>query len=552
VKGPVMLSDQLLVSQCQAGNQEAFSEIVSRYQNLVCSIAYGVTGNLHSSEELAQDAFITAWRSMDSVRDAARLRAWLCGIVRNLANNTARRLQHDVLSEAGKIEIAADEPERNDHNPAEILIVREELELVDSALSTLPVTYREPLILYYRQQQSVANVADSLELSHDAVKQRLARGRELLRQEIATIVERGLRQSSPGRAFTLAVVAALPEISGSAKAATITVVAAKGAGATQAAGWIGSIGAVFGPLAGLLGAWFGYSMSLKSARSDRERAFIRTIARWSLTGMLVFGGAITLLLANANRLTASSPFTFAGILALLTVGYIVGLLWIIVYANRHAAKIRDDYVIQGILLDDVTATMPKQIQQFQKRRVYQSRIRFLGLPLISVRFNGARKGDDPHRLQAAVGWIAVGDKAYGVLFACGSISVGGIAVGAISVGVISFGGFAVGALPVGGAALGIWALGGMAIGSLAFGGIAIAWNVASGGVAIAHYAAMGGIAVAANSNGEIAQSIVAEHIFFRTGQLLLTPWSWWGMVALMLLPMWIATKLVGPSGEKDK
>ena len=97
-------SDQVLVKQASAGDRQAFAEIVGRYQTLVCSVAYGATGNLAASEELAHEAFIAAWASLRTLKDPCRLRPWLCGIVRNLANNRTRKRQRDILSNASAIE----------------------------------------------------------------------------------------------------------------------------------------------------------------------------------------------------------------------------------------------------------------------------------------------------------------------------------------------------------------------------------------------------------------------------------------------------------------
>src|SRR5712664_2909662 len=83
--------DAELVAQRLTGNRDAFGLIVSRYQSLVCSIAYSATGCLSQSEDLAQETFLTAWKQLGQLREPAKLRAWLCGIARNLVNGAVRR-----------------------------------------------------------------------------------------------------------------------------------------------------------------------------------------------------------------------------------------------------------------------------------------------------------------------------------------------------------------------------------------------------------------------------------------------------------------------------
>ena len=159
---------------CQ-GSASAFEVLVRRYQSLVCSVAYSACGNLALSEDVAQETFWTAWRQRASLEQPDRLRAWLCGIARNLAKNARRKASRPVESaEAQDVltELSTDEP-----GPAEEAVSREEESLVWQALERIPEAYREPLILFYREDRSVAEVAGALVLSEDAVKQRLSRGR---------------------------------------------------------------------------------------------------------------------------------------------------------------------------------------------------------------------------------------------------------------------------------------------------------------------------------------------------------------------------------------
>lgn len=115
---------------------------------------------------------------------------------------------------------------------------------------------------------------------------------------------------------------------------------------------------------------------------------------------------------------------------------------------------------------------------------YRSSATLFGLPLVHVATSTFVDGR--LRRGVATGWIALGDIAIGVLFACGGLAVGGVSVG----------GAAVGLLPIGGLALGALALGGVAIGIIALGGAAVAWYAAVGGLAVAREYAVGGFALA--------------------------------------------------------
>ena len=164
----VTVNDTQLVAASLAGDRQAFGQIVERYQNLVCSIAYNATGNLSHSEDLAQETFLTAWKQLRDLREPNKLRAWLCAIARNLVNNSLRRGQRDATRDAQTLETAPDAVS-HDPAPSEAAISREEEAILWRTLEQIPELYREPLILFYRQEQSIGRVAEALELSEDTV-----------------------------------------------------------------------------------------------------------------------------------------------------------------------------------------------------------------------------------------------------------------------------------------------------------------------------------------------------------------------------------------------
>lgn len=198
-----------LVEASLRGDTRAFGEIVERHQGAVCAMAYSVTGNLVQSEDLAQEAFIVAWRKLAGLKKRESLGAWLCGIARNLARDWMRKQSKrptvalDSVAEPAHPAVESGEEAR---------LRQERSETVWTALSDIPEAYREPLVLFYRQDRSIRAIAETLALSEDCVKQRLSRGRKMLKAEVERMVEDTLEDSRPGRAFTAGVVAALPPL----------------------------------------------------------------------------------------------------------------------------------------------------------------------------------------------------------------------------------------------------------------------------------------------------------------------------------------------------
>jgi RNA polymerase sigma factor (sigma-70 family) len=240
-------NDADLVAESLAGSREAFRAIVERYQTLICSLAYNGTGNLGQSEDVAQETFLTAWTDLRTLREPAKLRSWLCGIVRHRIGRSVRSEAREPARNAVPLDDAREVPACGEL-PSEQAISREEEAILWRSLERIPDLYREPLILFYREHGSIEHVARALELSEDAVKQRLSRGRKLLQEEVQAFVESTLRRTAPGNLFSGAVLAALPMASAPAAAAGMGL-GAKGTAAAKT----GFVAAWLAPLTPFLG-----------------------------------------------------------------------------------------------------------------------------------------------------------------------------------------------------------------------------------------------------------------------------------------------------------
>jgi RNA polymerase sigma factor (sigma-70 family) len=279
------LNDAALVAESLDGSRDAFRRIVERYQTLICSLAYCATGNVSQSEDMAQETFLAAWKDLRLLREPHKLRPWLCGIVRCRIQKSLRREEREPAHNAATLEEAQDAP-ACEALPSEQTISREEEVILWRSLEKIPNLYREPLILFYRQHQSIEQVAEALELSEDAVKQRLSRGRKLLQEEVRTFVEGALRRTAPGRAFSGAVLAAIPMAAGPAATAGLGV-GAKGTAAAKSgllAAWLGPF---FGFLAGFAAQWM--VIHVTAPERERRAKLLKLIVTWIC--LLGFPGA---------------------------------------------------------------------------------------------------------------------------------------------------------------------------------------------------------------------------------------------------------------------
>ncbi|HEY8143598.1 MAG TPA: sigma-70 family RNA polymerase sigma factor [Kofleriaceae bacterium] len=228
--------DAELVAKCRARDADAFRALVERHQRLVFAVALAHAGDVGLAEDVAQEAFVAAWRDLDLLREPDRVGPWVAGIARNLARsaqrNRARRAQHRL-----------DEPP-SPATPEDEVLAREDRELLGRALAEVPAAHREALVLYYLEGQPVARIAEVLGVREELVKQRLSRGRRALRASVAARVEAALLRARPGPRFGAAVVAAAhtpPAVSAAGKGAVMVsmkkaVIAAVAAAGVAVAG----------------------------------------------------------------------------------------------------------------------------------------------------------------------------------------------------------------------------------------------------------------------------------------------------------------------------
>ncbi len=524
-------NDAELVNGTLAGNRDAFGLIVSRYQSLICSLAYSATGSFGQSEDLAQETFITAWKHLGHLRERDKLRSWLCGIARNRINNFLRREGREPVRAAEPLENVA-ETHAAGPLPADQTISNEEQAILWRSLERIPEIYREPLVLFYREHQSIEVVAQNLDLTEDAVKQRLSRGRKLLHEQVLAFVEGALERTNPGRAFTMGVLAALPAaLASSAKAATFAAAAAKGGAGAKAAGMMGVLGVLLSPLMIVFGNYIPYRIGLAEARSEEERRqvkiFFRRMLGWSFS--LSVALLVGLWFALRNQITGGVKFS--DVFGVWFISFVIFYLLMMFVLAVAGAQKRRAY-LSARLAGEHGGKFPSAAFE------YRSKASFLGLPLVNIRI-----GDRFDLLRPPVtGWIVMGNFAIGGLFAFGGVAAAPFSIGALTFGLVAFGGFAFGFAALGGLAFGLFALGGIIFGWQAIGGCAIGWQSAVGNLAFAHDYAMGRIARALQANNDAASQFINSGFFlplaeFINRHLLLMNLVW-------ILPLFIQWRLV--------
>jgi RNA polymerase sigma factor (sigma-70 family) len=328
-----------LIALSLSGDHDAFRQIVERYQNLICALAFSACGNIAKSEDLTQETFLVAWQRLRELQEPSNLKAWLCGIVRNLARNSARKQQPQQLADAASNDtnldaVAATSP------PDEQLVAREEAAIVEQALLTIPETYREPLVLFYREEQSVQSVADAMGISADAVRQRLSRGRNLLRNEVEAVIARSLRRSKPTSALTIAIMTALPAFATQAQAAVVAGAAAKAAPAAAKSLLSWSLLASFAsPIMTLALLPFFARWAERTGKTPREKRYIVQYT-WTIGLVVLTAGLAISLLTFDPDFILRHPVWFGLLLFGSIALQVAAVLILSLRADRRLKQIR--------------------------------------------------------------------------------------------------------------------------------------------------------------------------------------------------------------------
>ncbi len=151
------------------------SEWVEVHASLLYRFAYRLCGSSADAEDLVQQAFLTAQRKLDQLRDQHKARGWLLTIVRNTYLKSLRRSERFVAFDS------CDGFADPSHDHLERPIDGEELQ---TALNEMPEEFRTPVILFYFEEQSYKDIAGQLDVPVGTVMSRLSRGKSYLRQRL--------------------------------------------------------------------------------------------------------------------------------------------------------------------------------------------------------------------------------------------------------------------------------------------------------------------------------------------------------------------------------
>jgi RNA polymerase sigma-70 factor (ECF subfamily) len=174
--------DQVAVERVLAGDSDAFESIVRRWHRPLINLAYRYCRDHGRAEEMAQEAFLRAYRALHQWRKDAAFSTWLFALATNVYRSELRRIPAKTVSieDAGEVQdmrAAHGSLEDADRDRA----VRE-------LVLTLPAKYRDVVVLFYFHEMETSVAAKSLGLPEGTVKARLSRAREILRSKLPHVL----------------------------------------------------------------------------------------------------------------------------------------------------------------------------------------------------------------------------------------------------------------------------------------------------------------------------------------------------------------------------
>jgi RNA polymerase sigma-70 factor (ECF subfamily) len=191
----VEMTDEALVKKYrQARDMNSFKTLVRRYQNRIFNSAYHLIGNKEEAEEVVQDTFVKVHQGIDNFREDASFGAWVFRISHNLCMDILRNRKKRVAIQTipllartgeetdGDFEAGVDDIADMTLEPAQVLDLKEESEIIEFSLKSLPEAQRAVLILHDLEGFQYQQIAEIIGASIGTVRSRLHYGRIKLKE----------------------------------------------------------------------------------------------------------------------------------------------------------------------------------------------------------------------------------------------------------------------------------------------------------------------------------------------------------------------------------
>ena len=186
---PTGFDESVLVAQAKAGDQNAFTELVNRYERKIYRLAKNITQNDEDAEDVLQDAFLKAYTHLDNFKGDSKFYTWIVRIAVNEALMRLRKRKTDRTVPLDEpVELGEETVQREiavwEDNPEQRYSQEEWRRILDEAVDSLKPDFRTVFVLRDIEELSTEETAETLGISVPAVKSRLLRARLALREKL--------------------------------------------------------------------------------------------------------------------------------------------------------------------------------------------------------------------------------------------------------------------------------------------------------------------------------------------------------------------------------
>jgi len=188
------LTDQALVERVQRGDKHSFDLLVSRYQHRIVKLVSRFVRDRDDAQDVAQEAFIKAYRALANFRGESAFYTWLYRIAINTAKNhltaAGRRPVEADLTNADGEELPLDELQKETETPETLLQVEEMKAIIFATIENLPEDLRTAIMLREMDGLSYEDIAAAMDCPVGTVRSRIFRAREVIDGKLKPLLER--------------------------------------------------------------------------------------------------------------------------------------------------------------------------------------------------------------------------------------------------------------------------------------------------------------------------------------------------------------------------
>lgn len=198
--------EEQLVERLKRRDEAAFNELIRLYQGRIFRLVFRMLGDRSEAEDLAQEVFITVFKSIDGFRGDSKLSTWLYRVATNHCKNRIKYLdrrargkkkEFDEIAEHGAVESATMSPSAQIARPDQMMEAMQKEKILQQAIAALEDEHRELIVLRDIEHMTYEQIQEITGLAEGTVKSRLHRARHALRTKVVRLAE-GRRSSNPG------------------------------------------------------------------------------------------------------------------------------------------------------------------------------------------------------------------------------------------------------------------------------------------------------------------------------------------------------------------